>query len=611
MLCGGFRYFSLRFTSSYNSVVDPMGHGVRVWAYSSSTYDYFDLSAPSPSAPSGTDSSSSADPSPPDVQARGVGSGGRSGALIAERLDNSQWLRFSILGAAVLALIVLVDAPVRGSHFFHERYKGLLVGVLILGTAFFHLFLGHKDRVFGRNCRLLLVFGMVFGQLALMKLLQHWLISYLGVEFGHVGLFLPLATAPLVLSVLLGQRAGIFATIYGSLLGALVIDATQPYLYIILMMMTGLTAVALTGRVRKRGRLIQAGMWIGVVHLVLAWAFGLAVPIEFLPDGSGVDWVTGASEALTIIGIELFVATLLSGLLPVLESFFGITTEISWIELADLNNPLLKRLTIEAPGTYHHSLLVGTLSENAAEKIGANATMARVCSYFHDIGKLSAPDYFIENQGDAGNPHDDLTPHMSAKMILAHVPDGVALAMKHRLNPRIMDVIREHHGNSLVYLFYKRAMQVREEQMLEVEKGLRAEEDVVTVDIADFRYKGPLPVTKESTIISLADAAESARRSLTGNDLDEIRALVNRLVEERIKDGQLDHADITMEELSVIKRSFVSDLKNMSHSRPSYRSEDPAKGGASTSDAKQETNGNQRVDDTKAKPADSEKTGAN
>ncbi|QQL43695.1 HD family phosphohydrolase [Sulfuriroseicoccus oceanibius] len=495
-------------------------------------------------------------------------------------MDNSQGVRWSILIVSILALFLLVDSPVEGSRFFHERYKGLLVGGLILGAAFFHLLLGHRDRVFGRNCRLLLVFGMMFGQLALMKVLQHWLISYLEIPAAQVGLFLPMAIAPLVLSVMLGQRAGIFATIYGSLLGALVMNASEPYLYIILMMVTGLTAVALVGRVRKRGRLIQAGLCIGVVHLILAWAFGLASPIQWLPDGAGVDWVGGLTQALTILGVELFVATLISGMLPVLESFFGITTEISWIELADLNNPLLKRLTIEAPGTYHHSLLVGTLAENAAERIGANATMARVCSYFHDIGKLTSPDYFIENQGEGINPHDDLTPHMSAKMILSHVPDGVALAVRHRLNPRIMDVIREHHGTSLVYIFYKRAMQMRETQLKEVEDGMRAEEDVVSVDEADFRYKGPLPVTKESVIISLADAAESARRSLSSNDVKEISELVDRLVEERIKDGQLDEADITMEELSTIKKSFVSDLKNMSHSRPSYRGEGTKEGAA-------------------------------
>lgn len=497
----------------------------------------------------------------------------RAGKVLAGRLDHSRWLRVAILASAVGVLIALVDSPLADTRFYYERYKGLLVGVMILVTAFFHLFLGHRDKVFNRNCRVLLVFGMIFGQLAIAKILQLWMVGYMDVDAGQVALFLPCALAPMVLSVLLGQRAGIYATLYGSLFTALVIDAGEPYLFIVLNLMSGLTAVAITGRVRKRGRLIRAGVLIGLVHLGLVWAFGLTTPLYFY--GENIDWSRAFAESATIIGMEILVATLLSGMLPVLESFFGITTEISWIELADLNNPLLKRLTIEAPGTYHHSLLVGALSENAAERVGANATMARVCSYFHDIGKLNAPQYFIENQGDGVNPHDELTPHMSAKMILAHVPDGVALAEKHRLNARIVDVIREHHGTSMVYIFYRNAMKKREDQLAEVEQGMRAEEDVVTVDEADFRYLGPPPHSKESAIISLADAAESARRSLQTNDTKDIRELVDRLVTERIKDGQLDFADLTLQELSEIKKSFVSDLKSMAHARPSYRAEEP------------------------------------
>lgn len=524
-----------------------------------------------------TPKSSTADPSPVAKfldKHTGFDIASRAGKVLVDRLDHSRWLRVVILASAVGVLVALIDTPLADTRFYYERYKGLLVGMMILVTAIFHLFLGHRDKVFNRNCRVLLVLGMIFGQLAITKLLQLWLVGYMDVNASQVALFLPCALAPMVLSVLLGQRAGIYATLYGSLFTALVIDAGEPYLFIVLNLMSGLTAVAITGRVRKRGRLIRAGVLIGLVHLALVWAFGLTTPLHF--SGENIDWSRAIAESATIIGMEILVATLLSGMLPVLESFFGITTEISWIELADLNNPLLKRLTIEAPGTYHHSLLVGALSENAAERVGANATMARVCSYFHDIGKLTAPQYFIENQGDGVNPHDELTPHMSAKMILAHVPDGVVLAEKHRLNARIVEVIREHHGTSMVYIFYRNAMKKREEQLAEVKQGMRAEEDVVTVDQADFRYLGPPPYTKESAIISLADTVESARRSLQSNDVDEIRELVNRLVTERIKDGQLDYANLTLQELSEIKRSFVSDLKSMAHARPSYRAEEPA-----------------------------------
>ena len=212
----------------------------------------------------------------------------------------------------------------------------------------------------------------------------------------------------------------------------------------------------------------------------------------------------GVQSALAI-GNGIVTAMIVGGALPMLENLFRITTDISWLEASDLNHPLLRRMTIEAPGTYHHSLVVANLAESAAEAIGANATLCRVCSYFHDVGKLVKPEYFTENMNFERNPHDDLAPTMSALIIIAHVKEGVDLALKHRLNQRIIDIIQEHHGTSLVHYFYQRALQQQEDARAGGKIMKLREDDVPEVHEESFRYSGPKPQTKESAIISLAD----------------------------------------------------------------------------------------------------------
>ncbi|MFN5870587.1 MAG: HDIG domain-containing metalloprotein, partial [Akkermansiaceae bacterium] len=261
-----------------------------------------------------------------------------------------------------------------------------------------------------------------------------------------------------------------------------------------------------------------------------------------------------------------------SGLLPLFELMFNLITDISWLELSDLNHKLLKQMQLEAPGTFHHSLVVAALAEAAAEKIGANAPMCRVCAYFHDVGKLNKPSYFIENQHDGSeNPHDALTPTMSGLVIIAHVKDGIDLAVKHKLNPRIIQVIQEHHGDSLVYYFYRKAQEQKKAEKEKVDKKLGNEEDLPKVVEKNFRYPGPCPSTKESGIICLADTIESASRSLSKPTPAKIRALVDELVSTKIQDGQLDLCPLTMGELALVKDSFTNTLRSMLHSRIDYQ----------------------------------------
>ena len=319
---------------------------------------------------------------------------------------------------------------------------------------------------------------------------------------------IPYALAPLVCSVLLGKQGGVFTTMGVTLCGMLIVPQAYLMHYIVMCLFSGMTVIMLTKNVRRRGSLLRAGFYAGLITLIMAVMFGL---IEM--PGNREVWKLLAFKASAALGISMLIAMIVSGILPMLESLFGITTDISWLELSDLNHKLLRRMQLEAPGTFHHSLVVASLAEAAAESIGACAAMCRVCSYFHDIGKLKKPEYFIENQGES-NPHDLLTPTMSALVIVAHVKDGVDLAVKHKLNPLIIDVIKEHHGDSLVYYFYHKAKELKRAEESKVDKGLEKAEDVTDVAEKSFRYPGPTPSTKESGIISLADAVESASRTI-------------------------------------------------------------------------------------------------
>jgi len=281
----------------------------------------------------------------------------------------------------------------------------------------------------------------------------------------------------------------------------------------------------------------------------------------------------GIQSALAV-GNGILTATIVGGILPVLEHLFQITTDISWLEASDLNHPLLRRMTIEAPGTYHHSLVVANLAESAAEAIGANATLCRVCSYFHDVGKLVKPEYYTENMNFERNPHDDLAPTMSALIIIAHVKEGVDLALKHGLNQQIIDIIQQHHGTSLVYYFYKRALQQQDDARTGGKIMNLREEDVPEVHEETFRYSGPKPQTKESAIISLADVVESASRSLEKPTPQKIEQLVTDLIGQRIADGQLVECDLTLADLNTIADRFRFTLMTMLHTRIAYPKQD-------------------------------------
>ncbi len=252
----------------------------------------------------------------------------------------------------------------------------------------------------------------------------------------------------------------------------------------------------------------------------------------------------------------MFSGVLAIGVLPAVERIFRYTTNVYLLELASLNHPLLRELAIRAPGTYNHSIMVGTLSEAAAESIGANPVLVRVAAYFHDIGKMKKPNYFVENQKGGENPHNRYTPSMSALVIISHIRYGVEMAHRHGLPDEIVDAVREHHGTSLIQYFYERAR----------EKSENPDE----VPEEDFRYPGPKPRTKESAIIMLADAVEAAARTLKNPTDDQIAGMVQRIINRIFADGQLEDAPLTLKDLHLIARSFIHVLVGIYHRRIDY-----------------------------------------
>src|SRR4051795_4765063 len=473
----------------------------------------------------------------------------------------TKYVIFAAFVAGLAALIFSGQQP--------EPTKNFVISLLFFATAITQLWI-NQPATFLRSSRLLLVFGVIFVQLATTKFLlvlcNSGSFSFLRPE--TVGLIAPYAFAPLVLSVLLGRNHGLYSAAFVSLWSSILFGKVDAPL-LVCGLISGFTAVYLTLQVRKRSRLIRAGFGVGIAIWLLSMTFGIIGPIDFLSPNS-IDWKMLGIQSAFAIGNGFVIATIVGGVIPMLEPLFQITTDISWLEASDLNHPLLRRMTIEAPGTYHHSLVVANLAEAAAEAIGANATLCRVCSYFHDVGKLVKPEYFTENMNFERNPHDDLAPTMSALIILAHVKEGVDLALKHKLNHRMIDIIQEHHGTSLVYYFYQRALQQQEDARAGGKIMNMRAEDIPEVREESFRYSGPKPQTKESAIVSLADIVESASRSIEKPTPTKIEQLVNELIEERIADGQLDECDLTLGDLRVIAERFRFTLMTMLHSRIAY-----------------------------------------
>ncbi len=426
----------------------------------------------------------------------------------------------------------------------------LLWFALILCGGLLHIV--RPDIARSPNLSLLLVvlalgtLGSVFGLLYLANTTA-WLSSSV-VEY-----VLPLSLAPLLAVILIGPATAVVVGAWTSFAAAVLFENSFSILAMGLLVTIVVAHVA--RQLRKRSRMLRIGLWIGLSQTL----YGLSLAfLTQLP----ANWVLAQSGAAILSGVLVALVALL--LLPLFESLFKLTTDITLLELSDMSHPLLQRMAIEAPGTYHHSLMVANLAQAAALEVGANALLVRVCAYFHDIGKLTKPEFFVENTQFKENPHDDLTPSMSTLVIISHVKEGIAMARRTKLPQPLTDAIEQHHGTGLVAYFYHRA------KVQQSTSNDATPDQSRPVGEEDFRYPGPKPRTPEMGILLLADGVEAASRSMEKPTPSRIENLVSEIVDARLQDDQLDECDLTFSQLKAIKRTFVFALTNMLHGRVPY-----------------------------------------
>ena len=362
----------------------------------------------------------------------------------------------------------------------------------------------------------------------------------------------PFAAAAMLISLLLDDQIAVMVAAVSAIFSALLLG--KDFYFLLVAFFGGLGAIYGLVYMSRRTAIVRGGAMVSLANLAVIIPLDMTNGVLFSSQGI-YDCLFG------IIG-GLVVATLVSALLPVFESLFKLTTDIKLVELLNMNQPILRRLAIDAPGTYHHSIIVGNLSEAACDAIGANSLLARVASNFHDIGKIKKPRYFVENQMNFKNEHDKLSPSMSGLILISHVKEGVELAKQNKLSPAIVDIISQHHGTSLQIFFYKKAkdQQEKEGQKMQVIKE------------EDYRYPGPKPQTKEAGIVMLADAVEAASRTLDDPSPSRIKGLILTIINNVFKDGQLDECELTLKDLHQIAGSFNRILTGIFHQRISYPS---------------------------------------
>lgn len=435
-----------------------------------------------------------------------------------------------------------------------ERLGGVALLLLILMVAslvYAHRYCGELLR------RRLQVLAFLFITLVVAALAR------LCVLHGVTPLWVPVPMMVIITSLVYDQRFGIGTAVFFSVLVRLAAPGASSEFTVLLL--GGLTAALLTGQVRTRGALIKAGLLTGLVQFAAVWGLGLMgaeetgrIPLTF--------WQSPLMRhSLAALANGFLSGFIVSGTLPVIETIFGVTTDIRLLEWSDPNQPLLQKLLLNAPGTYHHSMLVGSMAAEAAEAIDANPLLARVSAYFHDIGKLKKPEYFGENLPEgAENPHDELSPTMSNLIITAHPKDGAEMAEKYGVPREVRDIILQSHGSSVLSYFWDKAQggDQKKDQMRET----------------DFRYRQAKPQSREAAVVMLCDAVESATRSLESPTPDQVRKLTHEIVLGKLHDGQLEDSRLTVTDLKALEDSLVRSVRAIFHNRVRYPGQEEEEG---------------------------------
>lgn len=411
------------------------------------------------------------------------------------------------------------------------RVLGICLLVLIcLSVLFGYLFRYRQDLT--KTSRYLSVLGVV---MVLVAATCRLLMEY--------SIFLtPVAVASILVTTLMDRRMGLLVTGIMALLVGVMSDSLP---VCAVSFLTGSVGVLALSRVDSRSQMIRATLLVGLANFLGVLAFALT---------EGVAPTTMAEMAGWGLFNGLISGWIAVGSLPMFENFFGITTHFRLLDLSNMNEPLLRKLTLEAPGTYQHSMMVANLSEQAARAIDADALLCRVGAYYHDIGKIKRPRFFIENQMGLENPHDKLAPSLSTRIIHSHVKDGIEMAKEAGLPDVLVDFITQHHGTSLVGYFYHQACARSSEPVFE----------------EDFRYPGPRPQTRETAILMLCDGLEAAARTLSHPTPDKLCELVEKMVKHNLDDGQLDDSGLSLKDIQIIKDTLSKALQNIYHSRIEY-----------------------------------------
>ena len=435
---------------------------------------------------------------------------------------------------------VLEALGLRKPSINYVNLLGVLITLSVLLFLLIYYIKHYEGEVWEKINNLILIETLIILVIFLAKIISIFQPTYMVY-------LVPAAIASILITVLINTKIALVVTTFVSFLIALIFG--NLYIAAAAAFVGGLVGIISVSDVNQRSDLIKAGFNV---------SFALVI---FIAGLTLMDITNNWIELLwsVVMGVlnGIFVAILANGLLPYLENIFDLTSSVKLLELSNPSHPLLKRLLVEAPGTYHHSIIVGNLAENAADRIGADSLLTRVGAYFHDIGKLKRPYFFSDNQFGGENPHTKTSPNLSALIIKSHVKDGLELAEKYSLPKAIKDIIQQHQGTGLISFFYKQA----------VEKSKHG-----NINESDFRYDGPKPQSKEAALIMLADTVEAAVRSknFNKNNHNRIELFVKELIREKLNDGQLDESSLTLHELDEISDSFVQILTGIYHKRIEY-----------------------------------------
>ena len=429
---------------------------------------------------------------------------------------------------------------------FIQPFVGLGLLIILLLVSLYYYFYNLEEKKETKHTHL-----MQFTLIFLLSIIIMKVISLIDVlEYADLVYIFPAAVGAMLIKILINESLAVLVTIITAICGSIIFnDGVSGSIHMtvgIYILCSCLAAIMFMSNNHHRSKIFLGGLFVAAVNVLVIFS------LAFIRNEQYDFKEIGITIMIALIS-GILSAVLTIGLLPFFEAGFGILSSMSLIELSNPNHPLLKKILTEAPGTYHHSIMVANLAESACEAIGANGLLARVGCYYHDIGKTRRPKFFIENQMNIENPHDHLPPETSKNIIVSHVTDGVELLKKHRLPKEIIDIAEQHHGTTLLKFFYYKVKQSGEE-----------------VTEEEYRYPGPKAQTKEAAIVGVADSVEAAVRSMNQPAPEQIEELVRKIISDRLQDNQFNECDLTLKELEKVTNSLCESLKGIFHSRIEY-----------------------------------------